>query len=51
MVWKSDRDGWELLWINYQMVVFILHNSAQWKRYYAWGGTPCTSMWRESPSS
>jgi hypothetical protein len=27
--------------MNYQMVVFILHNSAQRKRYYAWGGTPC----------
>jgi hypothetical protein len=42
MVRKSDRKWWELLWINDQRMVFILHNSAQWARYYARGGTPCT---------
>jgi hypothetical protein len=44
MVRKSDGNWWELFWINDQMVVFILHKSAQRKRYYAWGWTLC-KMW------
>jgi hypothetical protein len=38
MVRKYDHNWWELLWINDQAAAFILHNSAERKRYYSWAG-------------